>query len=178
MAIEITTKSRIRKIPPLVTTGVVVCIILGLVVGGSYLYFLLTLKKINKEIGEKEASAISLTQAIFQKESEIIPIKNKITDFGALIANHKSPFGIFEIIENNTLPTVWFSQLDFNLAEMQVSLSGNVDNFETLEQQMAVFKKEPMFQSMKLSSVSVSEESGVDFSVQFIFQPSVFDPNI
>lgn len=178
MAIEITTTPRIKKIPLMTTIGVVICVILGIIVGGSYLYFTLTLKKINEEIKEKEASAMSLTRAIFQKEAEIIPIKNKITDFGTLINEHKSPFGVFEIIERNTLPTVWFSQLDFNSAEMQVSLSGNTESFETLEQQIAVFKKETMFQSINLSSVAISEESGVDFGIQFIFQPIIFDPKI
>lgn len=178
MAIEIITKPIIKKNSTLVVIGITICVILGIIVGGSYLYFTITLKKINKEIKEKEVSSFSLTQAIFQKEAEIIPIKNKITDFGVLINNHKSPIGIFEIIENNTLPKVWFSQLDFDSTEMQVSLSGNTDGFETLEQQIAVFKEEAMFQSINLSSVVVSENSGVDFSIQFIFQPTVFNLKI
>jgi hypothetical protein len=178
LAIEITTRSKIKRIPPLVTIGVTICIILGIIVGGSYLYLTFSLRKINKEIKEKEASATSLTRAIFEKESQIIPVKNKITDFGILINRHKSPFGIFEIIEKNTLPTVWFSQLDFNSAEMQVSLLGNTDSFETLEQQISILKKEPTFQSINLSSVTVSTENGVNFSIQLIFYPMIFDPNI
>lgn len=178
MAIEITTKPKIRKASLLITIGVTICIILGIIVGGSYLYFTFSLKRMNKEIEEKETSAMSLTRAIFEKEAQIIPVKNKITNFGILIDEHTSPFGIFEIIEKNTLPTVWFSQLDFDSAEMSVSLSGNTDSFETLEQQITIFKKEPMFQEMNLSSVTVSEEMGIDFGIQFIFHPTIFNPNI
>lgn len=178
MAIEITTKTTIKKTSLLLVAGAVICAILAVVVGGGYLYLTFSSKRIDRKIEEKEMSSASLTKIIFEKEAEIIPIKNKISDFGMLISKHKSPFGIFEIIENNTLPTVWFSNLDFNSEEMSVSLSGNTDSFETLEQQMAVFEKEPLFQDMRLSSVTVSEESGVDFAIQFIFQSIVFNPNI
>ena len=78
MAIEITTKPKIRKVPPLVVTGVTICVILGVIIGGSYLYFTFSLKRMNEEIEEKETSAMSLTRAIFEKEAQIIPIKNKI----------------------------------------------------------------------------------------------------
>ncbi len=189
MAIEINSKSRNYK-TALVLPNIlgVLCLISALVLGGLYLFFSLSFEKINKSILEKESGSLILTQSILEKEREIIPIKEKIENFQFLISEHKSPIHILAIIEKNCFPNVWFSALDFNFKEMSASLSGHTDDLATVEQQFASIEKEPLLKGVSLSGVSflggdkedgevVTEvvEEGVEFNLNLIFKPEVFD---
>jgi len=175
MAIEIVSKSKL-KAPPLVLFLIVICVIIAVVLVSAYLFFTISLGRMDKEIQSKEQATIVLTQTIMEKEAEIIPLRNKISDYGLLINTHKSPLDIFKILEGNSLPTVWFSNFEFNAEEGQVILLGHTDSFEILEQQVSVFKKEPLLTEITLSDVSMTEEGGIDFSLQLSFKSEVFNP--
>lgn len=175
MAIEIVSKRKL-KVPPLMLFLAIACVIIAVVLVSTYLFFTISLRRMNKEIQDKEQATIILTQTIMEKEAEIIPLRNKISNYGLLINIHKSPFDIFKILENNSLPMVWFSGFEFNAEEGQAFLSGYTDSFETLEQQVSVLKKEPLLTGITLSNVSMAEEGGINFSLQLSFKEEVFNP--
>ena len=163
----------------MIILGGVICIIIALIIGLAYLFFVFTVKNMDKQIAEKEVASELLTMSIFEKEAEILPIRDRISDFSILINGHNSPYNLFGVIEKNCLPSVWFSQLSFTRDGLLVNLSGIAKDFATLEQQMNILKKELSLSSATLDSVSVSDEDGsIEFGLQLIFNPEVFNPNL
>jgi len=178
MAIEITSKSSINRTPPWIIVGIVLCIILVIIVGAFYLFFTLTIDKMNKEIEEKDKASAILTENILKKEVEILPLKTKISDFGVLINKHETPYNVFGIIEKNCLPEVWFFKFSSDIEKQEVSLLGKTESFELLEQQLNVLKKEPLLKKVTLTSLSVGEEGEVEFALSLIFNSEVFKLNL
>lgn len=175
MAIEIVSEPKF-KTPSLVAFLIVACVIVATVFVSAYFFFTINLEKMGKEIQKKEQATIVLTQTIMQKEAEIIPLKNKISDYGLLLNIHKSPLDIFKILEDHSLPKVWFSNFGFDIEEKQIVLSGHTDSFEILEQQVSVLKEESLVTEITLSNVSIDEEGGIDFILELSFKSEVFNP--
>lgn len=175
MAIEIISKSKL-KAPSLSLLLIIVCVIIVAVFVSVYFFFTINLRRMGEEIQKKEQATIALTRAIMQKEAEIIPLKNKISDYGLLLNMHKSPLDIFKILEDHSLPKVWFSNFSFDIKEKQVVLLGHTDSFEILEQQVSILKEESLITEIALSNVSMAEEGGIDFILELSFSPEVFNP--
>ncbi len=174
MAIEITSKSGITRTSSWILIGIVLCVVLAIIVGAFYLYFTLTINKMNKEIEEKDKASAILTENILKKEAEILPLKTKISDFSVLINKHETPYNVFEIIEKNCLPEVWFFKFSFDIEKQKVSLLGKTESFELLEQQLTVFKKESSLKKVILTSLSTGEEGEIEFALDLIFDSEVF----
>ncbi len=178
MVIEISPKPKYKKVPPLLITGVIICLLAAIVVGGGYLYLYLNIKKIDESIKEKNQQAVKISQDVLKKEAEIAPIKIKIEEFSRLVSAHGSPLGIFNFLEENSLPTIWFSGFSFDSGQRLVTLSGHADEFATLEQQIAVFKEQPEVVSLTVSNVLVDEEEEIDFVFNLIFNSSILIPQL
>ncbi len=177
MAIEIRPQPKTPRIPIGITIRGVVCLVLLIFLASSYLFFYFMINKMDREIEAKEEAAASLTRNIQEKEGQIIPISQRISAFTNLIKNHESPHDLFLTLEKNTLPYIQFSE--FSLDESRVSLSGVARNFAVLEQQVNIFKKEPIIKSIALTSISVpKEEQGINFSLQLEFKPELFKPSL
>jgi len=176
MAIEINSRAKYYK--SMFTWPVIlglVCVVLIVILLILYFFFSFSSEKMAQEIQKKEAQSFALNQSIFEKEAEIVPIKNKMINFQSLIAQHKTPINLFSIIEENTFPNVWFSQLDFDFLERKALLLAQTDDLTTVEQQMQHFKEEPLLEKAVLSGVSLLDEGqGVDFSLKLILKPEAF----
>lgn len=171
MAIEITPKRKI-KLPfwSVALGGLGLVLAMGLV--GSYFYFEWQIGKVSQELEEKNLVAVPLEKAVKGKEAELFPVKQKIDDFGKLLAERRSPLGVFEFFERVCLPKVWFS--DFSFSGKGVSVSGQTDSFITFEHQLSVLRQDPLIEKLNITGVSVNEEEGINFSLFFTFDPQVF----
>lgn len=178
MVIEISPKQKYKKISPFLLIGVAVCLITAVVVGGSYLYFYLNIKKIDEAIKEKNQQGARITQDISKKEAELAPIRTKINEFSKLFSAHNSPLAALEFLEDNCLPRVWFSGFIFNSEDKQATLSGQTDELATLEQQIAVLREQPEVISLKVSNVSIDENEEVGFALNIIFNSSILIPQL
>ena len=173
MAIEIAPRKKI-EVPLWVLIPSVLCLILILVLLGTYFYFGPQLKKISQEIEKKEAEFIPLEKAIKEKQAELIPLGQKINDFSDLISGHKDTLKIFDFLEKTCLPNVWFSDFTFSSQENQIIVSGRADSFATVENQSSVFRKESAAKAVNLFDVLINDEGGVGFTFTLIFDPSIF----
>lgn len=173
MAIEIAPRKKF-EVPFWILIPNVLCVILILVLAGTYFYFGFQLKKISQEIDKKEAEFIPLEKAIKEKQAELIPLGQKINDFGGLISSHKNTLKIFDFLEKTCLPNVWFSNFVFLSQENQAIVSGQADSFATVENQSAVFKKEPVVKAVNLFDVLINDEGEVEFIFTLTFDPSIY----
>lgn len=172
MAIEIIPKPKIKEIPwsdIILTT----CLIIFLLCFLSYFVLVYFQTKFQQELSKLE-NALVRTSSEKKLEEETLGYKRKIEDFGFLLENHRFPLNIFNFLEKNTHPKVWFSKLNLDLEKNLLTVSGQADNSEVMGQQILIFKKEALIQNLNLSNLSRGKEGKIEFDLQFTFQPQIF----
>lgn len=168
MAIEITPRIKI-KVPAWTIIIAVVLLILLISLTATYFYLASSLKKMSKELEERNMVVVPLEKAITEKEEELRPIKQKIDDFNELLAGHKKTLDIFTFLERICLPTVWFSNFDLS-STGKVNISGEVDNFATLVQQINILRQESALISSNITEILIDEEGDINFTLSLIFK--------
>lgn len=176
MAIEIAPQRKIKTSLLIVIIITAILLFIGLVLLSSYFYFLIKLKKMDKEIGEKEKITLPLVNSIKEKEDKFSPISQKIDDFGSLLSSHKESVKVLEFIGKITLPKIWFQKFTFNSQTGAITLSGQTESLLMFEYQTFVLTREPLIKNLNLSGVAMDEEGMVTFSYQFNLDPKVFTP--
>ncbi len=126
-----------------------------------------TLQNLEAVISQKKPSQELL-------EKEVFSCQEKINDFSVLVAEHQVPLNFFSFLEKLCHPQVQFTELSLNSEELRAGLSGNAESFQTLGQQILIFKKAPEIKSVHLSKISIRKEGGALFSLSLFLAPEVF----
>ncbi len=173
MAIEISSKTKIKSSAWTIILGIL-CLILLLALVASYFYLDNLTKKIKQEVENKEKALVA-TSSEKELEDNLGLAERKINKFADLLLNHRNPLNVFTFLESLCLPNVQFSNFDLDSGKNTVSISGKTDNFITLEQQIEVFKKESLVEKIELSDISMGGEEGVNFAFLFTFNLKIFN---
>ncbi len=169
MAIEITPRIKI-KVPAWTIVIAIVLLILLISLTAVYFYITFSSKKISKELEERNIVVVPLEEAITEKEEELQPISQKIDDFNESLARHKKTLDIFTFLEGTCLPFVWFFDFDFDSDTRKVNISGQVDSFATLDQQINILKQESALISSNITEILINEEGNINFTLSLIFR--------
>lgn len=174
MAIEIGEKAKVKKIS-LIDILLYLCVILLAIFALSY--FILTgwQKKLETELVGIDES-LKKTSEEESVEKEVLGWRQKIEDFGDLLAKHQTALNIFGFLEKAAHPQVWFKKMDLDLPKKTLILSGQAANFEVLGQQILIFREQESVESLDLSRVSMDKEGGVQFDVQIVLKVKIFAP--
>lgn len=114
------------------------------------------------------------TQERINLEKELINYQKKTDDFSYLVKNHNLTSKLFDFLENITHPAVYFSSLSFNSENGIVVLRGGTENFQTLGQQLLIFKTEPLIKEVNLSEVSIGREGKINFTFTLSLLSEIF----
>lgn len=130
-------------------------------------------QKIENEIKNVEQKLTKTSQED-ALEKEIILASKQIEDWSKLVDSHAKTSNIFDFLEKNTHPKVWFSNFRMTTAQNLVLLEGQAENFESLGQQLMFFKGQQSLKEVELSGISLDREGKVGFSLRLVFDPSIF----
>jgi len=114
------------------------------------------------------------TQERINLEKELINYQKKTDDFSYLVKNHNLTSKLFDFLENITHPAVYFSSLSFSSENGIVVLRGGTENFQTLGQQLSIFKTEPLIKEVNLSEVSIGREGKINFTFTLSLLSEIF----
>ena len=145
-------------------------------IGVAIAYFLL-----GYFIGENEKILKSKQEILSQPrsdkerelEAKVFGYQKKIGDFTTLINQHKISSDFFTFLEEITHPQVWFSELDLNIKEASVELSGETEKIP-LGQQLLIFRQNEKILKSTLSSLQAEEGERVSFTVTLSLDPEIF----
>ena len=107
-------------------------------------------------------------------EEEIFRYQKKIYDFSLLIDLHKSPLNFFSVLERISHPKIQFTNFSLDPKEFRAVLSGQTESFQTLGQQLLIFKKESLIKEVNLSKLSIGKEGGTEFTLSLFLDPGIF----
>ena len=105
-------------------------------------------------------------------EKEILNYEKKIQDFSSLAPYHLESSNFFNLLEETTHPKVWFSKINFDTEKGKVSFSGVTQSFESLGQQMLIFKAKSSISEVSLEKVSIDKTGRINFDLSLSFNSS------
>jgi len=138
----------------------------------SYSFFFYAERKIRKEISSVK-QGLQRSPAETALEDKVLGYQKKIVYFSSILDKHKSVINLFNFLERNTHPGVWFSDFQLNVEKNTLQLLGHTGNFEALAQQINILKEQDLVKNLKIKQVSVSKEGEIDFSFLFTFDDQI-----
>lgn len=137
---------------------------------------------LNNSIKKNQETLIDLEESLAERktsenvslEKEILKYQRKTDDFSQIIGGHLKTSEVFEILQKNCHPRVRFSQFNLESRQNYILLSGNTDSFESLGQQLLIFKGEALVRGADLEKVSINKEGGISFSLSLPLDPKIF----
>lgn len=175
MAIELTPQKRPRK--SLFTTIIgIVAVFIVVAFVGSYIYFYVTNKGLVEKVNKIKEDSKELDESIKNKEEDLLVFQRRISDFSSLILGHKNVGIMFDFINKNTIPTVWFNEFQYDEKEKgRFLIGGQSNSFFLIEQQIVVFRNQDLVKDARLADVSIDEENGlIDFSINIALNSEAF----
>lgn len=110
-----------------------------------------------------------------KNEENVLNAGRKINEFKVLWAGRSKSSQFFGNFGTLIHPQIWFSSIDFNLAEIKAAVSGKAANFVVLEQQLIFLNSQSdIVDSFDLSGVSLGEGGEVNFNLTINFTPKIF----
>ena len=107
-------------------------------------------------------------------EKEILKYQRNTEDFSQLIGKHLTISEVFNTLQKNSHPKVWFSQFNLDAKEAKISVSGESQSFESLGQQLLIFQDENLIKETNLEQVSITKEGKIKFSLTLSLDPQIF----
>jgi len=153
---------------------VILYFVLALLVSLVVCFFLLMIKASSQEeylADIKQAITETGTPQQKELENKVLEYQKKIGDFAVLLKSHKIPSYMFDFIEENTLPSVWFFEFKADIGESLLTLTGETESMQRLAQQMAAFKETGNITRIGLLSGKIAEEGKIKFTLGLSFNP-------
>lgn len=150
-------------------------LVMLIAVVGGFFYFNYMLQKTDEEIKTlDETLAKQKTKEQKALEDEVLSNKQRLQDFPLLLESHKVVTEFFRRLEGRTHPKVVFDLVKISPVEGSVDLSGKADSFESLGQQLIIFKTSPeIIQKVELSKINLNNEGKVDFAFALVINPKI-----
>ena len=107
-------------------------------------------------------------------EERVLDVKSQIENFAKVIEIRKNSLNFFAFLEQNTVPEVFFAELELKPQTHEATLSGQSIDFFSLEQQMLVLKLNPAIARLALSDVELGAGGFPEFRLRIQFNEEVF----
>jgi len=173
MAIEIVPKEKIKKITK---EGLLFYASLGLLVVAllSFAFLFYYEKKSLDTISElNDSLAQQQTQERKELSKRVFLAKEKIESFSVLINDHRKSSNAFSLLEGNTHPEAYFTNFGLTPDKGAMTLQGETENFETLAQQIMIFREDESVKEINLSGTGMGKEGGVSFFFKILLKLGV-----
>lgn len=142
-------------------------LILVIIVIGLYFWFnyqLIEARATYENVSEKLSTAQS--EADKDLETRIKLFKTRTEDVLKILRERLLTSVVFDFIEANIHPDVYFDGLTFNQGSRTLELGGVALDYKSLGAQMSVLDDEDFIKTIRLNKVSITSEGDVRFSFE------------
>jgi len=163
--------------PKWVNISFLICVGVWVVLLGCFIFF----KTQASSQQDKKASLESQIAGLNTKENQDLEKKagvlaKKIKNFSLVFKEHKNNFRFFDFLRNYCHPNVRFSSLNLTSDTAKVILVGETDSYQSLTQQIMIFKKNPQVKELNVSDISLSKEGKITFQFDFKVDEQLLTP--
>lgn len=137
---------------------------------------LINTNRTNLDILEKQL--FFNTQPLEQElAAKLLIYKQNTEDFKVAASERKTFLPFLDLLEKNTHPDVFFTNLEKGESADTFVLDGQTRNFFTLEQQRLVWKQQKQFENVQLTNIALGESETASFNVEFTVIPELLTPS-
>ena len=130
---------------------------------------------LNSQISQTEEETKGLAQKISADAQNIfVDVYSRLSNFKSLSANHVYSTKLFPLLEKITNPLVYYTDVDVNVDDRRMVLSGIAVNFEALSQQLKSYDEEKSSIESYILNQSRIVENQVNFRVTLTLSPKLF----
>lgn len=151
-------------------------IIFVLAIGGYFVFIFLINQSQNQITTLKTELEKQKTPEVVSLEKDILALQKKINDFSVIFPRHISVFDFFQLLENKTHPDIYFYSLTLSSSEFRAQLFGRAKSFNAIDQQIQLFKKEKLVDTLDLTTISLNKQGEVEFTLDLTFDAQFFKP--
>jgi hypothetical protein len=132
---------------------------------------------INSQI-QKTQAALAEARLAFQSEDnqKIILVSDQLKAIKTLLDNHMTVSPIFELLEQQTLPTVRLTSFSFaqdSASEVTVMIKGEAQNYASLAQQTKIFSELGYLKNIEVTDITLSETGTVGMALKAHIDPNI-----
>lgn len=158
---------------------VVVCVLISI---AAYLGLDIMIAIRQSEINGIEAETELVMQRIRnlkRTNQEVTEFTNLLKEAKGLIEEHIFATQVFDFLQAHTLKQVYYNDLQVEVDNLNLALTGNAKDYQTLAQQLLYFQSLDEIVNIELSGVQLEEgeegeESFVTFNLTLTMQPEFF----
>ncbi len=109
-------------------------------------------------------------------EKLVFDNKQQVDDFTTIINDHKISSNVFNFIESNTLPSVWFFSFNMSETNNELRLAGEAENMEMLSRQFKIFETSTDYiKNISVLNSQVAPSGRPNFTLSITLNPNIFD---
>lgn len=169
--IEIIPKAK-KEISPIVNYLFWSAVALIIILIGLFFFLQNQIFALEKKGGELEKKLTTHgEQEKLDKEIKITA--DKIDIFSKLLSEHKITSNFFEFLKTYCHPKVQFFSLDIDAKIFKASINGKTDDFQTLGEQILIFKESGFVNDLQVSNISLDRKGKVGFELSFMFSEKI-----
>jgi len=150
---------------------------IALVIASVLSYFYLdNIKKKSSAVLEnlEQTLAKEITPQEKITKGEVLSYQDKIKEFRTLLNNHEIDSKFLNLLDASSHPKVQITELNLDLTRHQAVVTGLTDSFQTLGQQLIIFRNEKEFTGVSLPDILIGEAGKVKFSFLLNLAPDLF----
>lgn len=168
---------RLKNVESLVNIWVIVSFVLIIAAVAAYLglYFYR-----DKLIQERDSLQTQIVQVDSQRdlamEENFIHLEKGISDLKKVLETRIYPSYLFKMLEELTLPTVWYGNLTANFSEDTLDLKVSANSYNTLAEQVVILQNDSRIKEVNFSDAKLEKEGGVASSFRITLDPIFLRP--
>ena len=140
-----------------------------------WVIFLVKDGMINKQIDATKTALLTVgTQLQKSQESDVISYQKKINDFTNLLKSHEFASHVFNFMQAQTMPNVWFKQISLDERSNSVQLSGESDSMDAFSRQVATFERNTYVKNIASLNSSLGGSARVGFNISLQMDKNIF----
>lgn len=129
---------------------------------------------LNSQIKTLDAKITSLGQTVGdEQQKNLVSLYSQLTNIQTLLDSHTSTSKIFDLLERNTQPSVYYLGMTLSVVGRQLQLEGSAPNYGVLAGQLQIFRQAPEIEKVSLTNSAVMADGSVNFIMILIFKPDL-----
>jgi len=169
--------SRLKSLEAVINIWVIISFVLIIAAVAAYLGLFFYRNNLIQEKNDLESQIYQIDgQRDLAMEANFINLEKGISDLKKVLENRMYPSYLFKMVEELTLPTVWFENMNADFSKATLDLDVAADSYDTMAKQIVILENDFRIKEVNFSDVKLEKEGGVNSSFNIALDPVFLRP--
>ena len=130
---------------------------------------------LNKKAQGLDTQISEKNQSLNQVQVDnFVKFYSQVFNFKTLLDKHIFGSNILKFLEENTLKALNYTAFGLDMTRQEIKISGITPNYETLSQQLELFRQNDSVKDISFQNSSNNNQGGINFEVSIILKEDLF----